>query len=154
VLIPKTVKKNGEQKYISTIHNHMKVADSKVAGRSLLIMDLYGKTTVLETCKQRMRQGHIAYTPVSPNKEKYTINLPCSTASIGSSIIEFVCLLSEEETGRTDDITPTGATKSIRTASAELVLSRASLVPAAERSAWLALHVSATLPGDSSVSLE
>jgi hypothetical protein len=101
-----------------------------------------------------MGKGYIPCKPVSPKEEKYKTNLPCSTASIGSSIIEFICVLSEEETGRIDDVTSTGATKSINTPSAELILLCVSLVPAAEGLARLALCLSATVPGDSSVNLE
>jgi hypothetical protein len=61
--------------------------------------------------------------------------------------------LPEEQTGRTDDVTPAGATKSINASSAELILPCVS-VPATVASAWLALRLSAALRGDSSVSLE
>jgi hypothetical protein len=65
-----------------------------------------------------------------------------------------MCVLSEEETGKTEDVTSTGATKSINSPSAELILFCVSSVPVGEGSAWLALCLPATVPGDSSVSLE
>lgn len=93
----------------------------------------------MEAFKQKMGKEHILYKLVSPKEEKYTNDLPCSTASIGSSSIEFICVLSEERTGRTDDVTSTGATKSINTPSAELILACVLSVPAAVGSSWLAL---------------
>ena len=110
--------------------------------------------SVLEAFKQKMGKGHIPYKLVSRKEEKYTNDLPSSTASIGSSSIEFICVRPEDWTGRTDVVTSTGATKSINTPSAELILPCVLLIPAAVGSAWLALCPSATLPGDSSVSLE
>jgi hypothetical protein len=48
--------KNGEQRYISTIHNHMKAVNSKVAGRSFVTLDLYGNRTLLEALNRRWAQ--------------------------------------------------------------------------------------------------
>jgi hypothetical protein len=72
-------------------------------------------------------------------------HLPSSATSIGSSIIEFLCIFSDVETGRTDGAASAGATKSINTPSAKLVLPLVSFVAAVDVSVRDTLRPSAIM---------